>query len=244
METINRDAALRFLNALNAHDLSTVEELLAPDVRAVWPRGTIEGRDALMQAATETGPPGTGLQELTVSLADRTIDEVGDTVTTTVRRDYHWKESGDYSHSMLARTALTFPAWEDRRNRGVPSRACRELTAKSRAPWVMMGAPRAPSPALRHRDAALWMSHGRAAVDRQCPIRACPPRRTSSHMPFRTASTLASRTPRKRYTVQSGLHALDYLAAPKGALSDRLQAETGEQTRAYEVQRLSAILRL
>jgi len=39
---------------------------------------------------------------------DRTIEEEGDSVTTTVRRDYPSKESGEFSHSMLVRTALTF----------------------------------------------------------------------------------------------------------------------------------------
>ena len=104
---MNSDAALRFLSALNANDLAIMEDMLAPDVRFIRPRGAIEGRDALLQAAADR-PPGTGLQELSVSLADRTLEEAGDTVTTTVRRDYHWKESGEFSHSMLARTALTF----------------------------------------------------------------------------------------------------------------------------------------
>lgn len=45
---------------------------------------------------------------MTVSVADRTIEEAGDIVTSTVRRDFHWRESGEFSHSMLAHTALTF----------------------------------------------------------------------------------------------------------------------------------------
>jgi ketosteroid isomerase-like protein len=105
---VHEDAALRFLGALNAFDRVTVESMLAPDARWISPRATIEGRDALMQALAERGQPGSKLDELTVSLADRTMEENGDTVTTTVRREYHWKESGDFSHGMVARTALTF----------------------------------------------------------------------------------------------------------------------------------------
>ena len=105
---MHEDSALRFLGALNAFDQTTVESMLKPDARWISPRATIEGRDALMQALADAGQPGSKLDELTVSLADRTIEENGDTVTTTVRRDYHWKESGEFSHGMVARTALTF----------------------------------------------------------------------------------------------------------------------------------------
>jgi ketosteroid isomerase-like protein len=108
IHTVHEDAALRFLSAVNAFDRATVESMLAVDARWISPRATIEGREALMQALTDMGAPGSKLDELTVSLADRTIEEKGDTVTTTVRRDYHWTESGEFSHSMVARTALTF----------------------------------------------------------------------------------------------------------------------------------------
>ena len=43
-----------------------------------------------------------------MSIADRTLDEIGDAVTSTVRRDYHWRESSELARSMLIRTALTF----------------------------------------------------------------------------------------------------------------------------------------
>lgn len=102
------DDTLRFITAVNAFDLTTVEAMLAPDVRWISPRSTIEGREALLQAFTDRGAPGSKLDELTVSLAERTIEENGDTVTTTVRREYHWKESGEFAHAMTARTALTF----------------------------------------------------------------------------------------------------------------------------------------
>ena len=61
-----------------------------------------------MAAFASEGRPGAKRDELTVSLADRTIEVAGDIVTSTVRRDYHWKESGEFSHSMFARTAVTF----------------------------------------------------------------------------------------------------------------------------------------
>lgn len=106
---MKEDTAVRFAEAFNAHDLATMEAMLAPDVRCVLRSGaTIEGRDALMSALAAMGRPGSRLDELTVSIAGRTIEVVDDTVTSTVRRDYHWKESGEFSHSMLARTALTF----------------------------------------------------------------------------------------------------------------------------------------
>ena len=106
---MREDAAVRFLEAFNAHDLAAMEAMLAPDVRCVLRSGaTIEGRDALMSALAAEGRPGSKLDELTVSVAGRTIEVVDDTVTSTVRRDYHWKESGEFSRSMLARTSLTF----------------------------------------------------------------------------------------------------------------------------------------
>ena len=106
---MKENAAVQFLAAFNAHDLAAMEAMLAPDVRWVLRSGaTIEGRDALMSALAAEGQPGSKLDELTVSVAGRTIEVVDDTVTSTVRRDYHWKASGEFSHSMLARTALTF----------------------------------------------------------------------------------------------------------------------------------------
>ena len=105
---MKEDAAVRFLEAFNAHDLAAMEAMVTPDVRCVLRGGaTIEGRDALMSALAAEGRPGSQLDELTVSVAGRTIEAVDDTVTSTVRRDYLWKESGEFSHSMLARTSLT-----------------------------------------------------------------------------------------------------------------------------------------
>jgi hypothetical protein len=109
IDHVHEDAALRFFEAFNAHDLATMEAMLAPDVRCTWRSGTtIVGRDALIASLMADGPPGGKLDELTVSLGGRTMEEVGDVVTSTVRRDYRWRESGEFSHSMLARTALTF----------------------------------------------------------------------------------------------------------------------------------------
>lgn len=79
---MNREAALRFLDAFNTHDLAKVEALLADDVRFISHRGTIEGREALMQLIADSGAPDSKLDALTVSLADRTLDEVGDTGST------------------------------------------------------------------------------------------------------------------------------------------------------------------
>jgi ketosteroid isomerase-like protein len=106
---VRENAAVRFLEAFNAHDLPAMEAMLTPDVRCVLRSGaTIEGRDALMTALAAEGQPGSRLDELTVSVAGRTVEVVDDTVMSTVRRDYRWRESGEFSHSMLARTALTF----------------------------------------------------------------------------------------------------------------------------------------
>jgi len=106
---VKEDTAIRFLEAFNAHDLAAMEAMLAPDVRCVLRSGaTIEGRGALMSALAAEGRPGSKLDELTVSVAGRTIEVVDDTVTSTVRRDYHWEVSGEFSHAMLARTSLTF----------------------------------------------------------------------------------------------------------------------------------------
>ncbi len=41
-------------------------------------------------------------------LSGGSADASDDTVTSTVRRDYHWEEPGEFSHSMSARTSLTF----------------------------------------------------------------------------------------------------------------------------------------
>jgi len=106
---MREDTAVRFLEAFNAHDLAAMEAMLAPDVRCVLRGGaTIEGRDALLSALAAEGRPGSKLDELTVSVAGRTIEVVGDPVTSTARRDYRWSASDEFSHSMLARTALTF----------------------------------------------------------------------------------------------------------------------------------------
>lgn len=61
-----------------------------------------------MRALANMGQPRSKLDELTVSLAGRTVEEHGDTVTTTVRREYRWKASDEFSHAMVARTTLTF----------------------------------------------------------------------------------------------------------------------------------------
>ena len=80
--------------------------MLAPDVRVVRPRGTIVGRDEFIASAkAQAETP--AADELDITFHDRTIEEDGDKVVTTVRLDYHWRESGEYSHSMTRRSEFT-----------------------------------------------------------------------------------------------------------------------------------------
>jgi ketosteroid isomerase-like protein len=103
---MSRDVVLRHVDAWNRKDAQALAETLAPDVRVTRPRGTIVGRDEFIAAVTaETGR--SSADELDVTLRDRTIEEAGDKVITTVRFDYHWRESGEFSHSMRRRSEFT-----------------------------------------------------------------------------------------------------------------------------------------
>ena len=104
--SVNRDVVLRYLDAWNAEDAQALADTLAPDVRVTRPRGTTVGRDEFIAAVTALKSLPSA-DELDVTLHDRTIEEVGDKVITTVRLDYRWRESGEFSHSMKRRTEFT-----------------------------------------------------------------------------------------------------------------------------------------
>jgi len=103
---VNREVVLRYLDAWNSEDAQALADTLSPDVRVTRPRGTTVGRDEFIAAVTaQTSRP--SADELDVTFHDRTIEEVGDKVITTVRLDYHWRESGEFSHSMKRRSEFT-----------------------------------------------------------------------------------------------------------------------------------------
>lgn len=101
-----RDVVLRYVDALNNGDAETLAETLAPDVRVTHRRGTIVGRDEFIAAVTARAEA-PAADELDVTFHDRTIEEIGEKVITTVRLDYHWRESGEFSHSMTHRSEFT-----------------------------------------------------------------------------------------------------------------------------------------
>ena len=105
-DSANREVVLRHVDAWNSDDAEALAETLAPDVRVTRPRGTIVGRDEFI-AAVKAQRETPAADELDVTLHDRTIEEVGDKVITTVRIDYHWRESGEFSHSMRRRSEFT-----------------------------------------------------------------------------------------------------------------------------------------
>jgi uncharacterized protein (TIGR02246 family) len=103
---VNREVVLRYLEAWNSDDAQALADTLAPDVRVTRPRGTTVGREEFIAAVTaQISRP--SADELDVTFHDRTIEEVGDKVITTVRLDYHWRESGEFSHSMKRRSEFT-----------------------------------------------------------------------------------------------------------------------------------------
>lgn len=103
---MNRDVVLRYIDAWNREDPEALAETLAPDVRVTRPRGTTVGRDEFI-AAVKAQTSHTSADELDVTAHDRTIEEVGDKVITTVRFDYRWRKSGEFSHSMKRRSEFT-----------------------------------------------------------------------------------------------------------------------------------------
>ena len=103
---MNREVVLRYLDAWNSDDAQALADTLAADVRVTRPRGTTVGRDEFIAALTDQRSRPSA-DELEVTLHDRTIEEVGDKVITTVRLDYHWRESGEFSHSMRRRSEFT-----------------------------------------------------------------------------------------------------------------------------------------
>ena len=105
-DSVNRDVVLRHVDAWNSGDAEALAETLAPDVRVVRPRGTTVGRDAFIAAVTAQHET-PAADELDVTFHDRTLEEVGDKVITTVRLDYHWRGSGEFSHSMSRRAEFT-----------------------------------------------------------------------------------------------------------------------------------------
>ena len=103
---MNRDVVLRYVEAWNSEDEEALVATLAPDVRVTRPRGTTVGRDEFIAAVKAQHETPTA-DELDVTFRDRTVGEVGDKVITTVRLDYRWRESGEFSHTMQRRSEFT-----------------------------------------------------------------------------------------------------------------------------------------
>jgi ketosteroid isomerase-like protein len=104
---VNRDAAERFLDAMNEGDLDTALALAVDDVELVGPKGSREGQEAFRDAFA-AGPP--RYDHLDVAIEDRWVDDDDDpdVVRAGARRILRWKDSGEIAASDPVSIRLTF----------------------------------------------------------------------------------------------------------------------------------------
>lgn len=99
----NAELAQRYFDAWNAGDLATIRELVDPGIELVFPRGTFGLNDVVEWFEN----PEPGPEHLEISLVDRTLEEQGATVVSTVKRVYRWKETGEIANTMRVQATLT-----------------------------------------------------------------------------------------------------------------------------------------
>jgi ketosteroid isomerase-like protein len=101
----NAELAQQYFDAWNAGDLATIRELVDPGIELVFPRGTFGLNDVVEFEWFKN--PERGPEHLEVSFVDRTLEEDGATVVSTVTRVDRWKETGEIASTMRVKATLT-----------------------------------------------------------------------------------------------------------------------------------------
>jgi ketosteroid isomerase-like protein len=86
--------ARRFVEAVAAHDLEAAEDLLAPDVETVTPRGTLRGIAACRQVLQKA----VGDEQFAMEQAEPEFEHVGEDVMARTHEIARWRETGELAY--------------------------------------------------------------------------------------------------------------------------------------------------
>jgi ketosteroid isomerase-like protein len=101
-------SARRFVEAVAAHDLDAVEELLEFDVETVTPRGSLRGIAACRQVLQKAS----GNEQFAVEQAEPEFEESGGDVIARTHEVARWRETGEVAYERDFAVRLTLE--EDR----------------------------------------------------------------------------------------------------------------------------------
>jgi hypothetical protein len=86
--------AREFVEAVTAHDLETVEELLDPGVETVTPRGTVRGIAACRQVLQKAS----GDEQFAMEQAEPEFEEIEGDVIARTHEIARWRETGELAY--------------------------------------------------------------------------------------------------------------------------------------------------
>ena len=87
-------SARRFIEAVTAHDFEAAEELLAPDVELVRPRGSLRGIAACRQVLQKAS----GDEQFAVEQAEPEFEELEGDVVARTHEIARWRETGEVAY--------------------------------------------------------------------------------------------------------------------------------------------------
>jgi ketosteroid isomerase-like protein len=95
--------ARQFLQAVVVHDFEAAEELLAPEVETVTPRGTLRGIAACRQVLQKA----TGDEQFAMEQAEPELEEIDGDVIARTREIARWRETGEVAYERDFAVRLT-----------------------------------------------------------------------------------------------------------------------------------------
>ena len=97
------ERARQFIEAVTAHDLEAVDELLDPDVETVTPRGTLRGIAACRQVLQKAG----GDEQFALEQTPPVFEDVEGDVIARTHEIARWRETGEVAYERDFAVRLT-----------------------------------------------------------------------------------------------------------------------------------------
>jgi ketosteroid isomerase-like protein len=100
---VRSDLARQFIEAVVAHDLEPVQELLDPDVETVTPRGTFRGIPACRQVLEKAG----GDEQFALEQAQPEFEDAERDIIARTHETARWRETGEVAYERDFAVRLT-----------------------------------------------------------------------------------------------------------------------------------------